>query len=122
MPDDPAPANDGPERANRFDLEPTRVRRGSGGRWVVVWVVVGCLVVSLAVAGNGLSLPWDGPATDADAVLTTPAPAPTTSFPPLVIESTDFHANAGPAYYGIGGKLLRALEATPKPSASPATP
>ena len=37
---------------------------------------------------------------------------------PLIIESTDFHANSGSAYYGIGGKLLRAL--APTPSATPA--
>ena len=123
MPDDPTPATEDTERANRFDLEPTRVRRGSGGRWVIVWTFGGCLVIALAVAGNGVTLPWNGQATDADAALTTPAPAPTTSFPPLIIESTDFHANAGPAYYGIGGKLVRALETTnPSPSPSPTTP
>ena len=123
MPDDPTPATEDPERANRFDLEPTRVKRGSGGRWVVVWIVAGCLVVSLAVAGNGLSLPWNGPTPDADAALATPAPAPTASLPELIIESTDFHANSGPAYYGIGGRLVRALETTnPDPSPNPTTP
>ena len=123
MPDDHDPTTEDAERANRFDLEPTRVKRGSGGPWVVVWIVAGCLVVSLAVAGNGLSLPWNGPVRDADAALSTPAPAPTASLPPLIIESTDFHANSGPAYYGIGGRLIRALETTtPSPSASPTTP
>ena len=59
MPDDHDPTTEDAERANRFDLEPTRVKRGSGRRWVIVWIVAGCLVVSLAVAGNGLSMPWE---------------------------------------------------------------
>jgi hypothetical protein len=38
----------------------------------------------------------------------------------LVVESTDFHANSGPAYYGIGGRLIRALETAPAPGEDPA--
>jgi hypothetical protein len=123
MPDEPLPLTDTSERANRFDLEPTRVKRASGGRWLVVWILAACLVVAFALAGNVLTLHGNVPTTDADAALTTPAPAPTTSLPPLIIESTDFHANSGPAYYGIGGRLVRALETTnPSPSPSPTAP
>ncbi len=38
---------------------------------------------------------------------------------PLVVESTDFHANAGAAYYGIGGKLIRALAPVPTRTPNP---
>jgi len=41
---------------------------------------------------------------------------------PLVVESTDFYGNGGSAYYGIGGRLIRALAPipTPRPSGTPA--
>jgi hypothetical protein len=38
---------------------------------------------------------------------------------PLVVESTDFHANSGAAYYGIGGKLIRALAPVPTRTPNP---
>jgi hypothetical protein len=73
-----------------------------------------------APAGDGL-----GAATLAPLDITSGASGYATAFEarrrrsaPFVVESTDFHANSGSAYYGIGGKLLRALETKP-PSPAP---
>jgi hypothetical protein len=122
MPDEPD--------LRRYEREPVRVRAGSGSRWLAIAVAVGLGVGAIGLAGT-LVAPKAGTADDAAAVTPTAvapeAPhrvrpgmaADDASLPPLVIESTDFHANAGAAYYGIGGKLLRALGPVPTVSPTP---
>jgi hypothetical protein len=120
MPDEPD--------LRRYERQPVRVRGGSGSRWLAIAVVIGLGVGAIGLAG-ALVAPGSGVADEGAAGTPTavapgaphrvrPGLAAETGLPPLVIESTDFHANAGAAYYGIGGKLLRALG--PVPTVSPA--
>ena len=109
MPDDP----------RRYELKVIRIGSRRGSRWAVAWLGAGVLVVVTGLAGALLAPPARPPtlaevATSADPGGTSASASP--SLPPLIIESTDFHANGGGAYYGIGGKLLRALGPTPAPT------
>ena len=127
----------------RYDSEPTRVRAGSGKPWLAAWGAVAVAVVGIGVAGTVLSRAPEvaTPSAAEAAVVATPAPSALAATPapsaaptlaahdgigvsaagrrtvPLVVESTDFHGNGGAAYYGIGGKLIRAL--TPVPTRTP---
>jgi predicted ABC-type sugar transport system permease subunit len=122
MPDEPD--------LRHYEREPVRVRAGSGSRWLAIAVAIGLGVGAIGLAGT-LVAPRAGVADEAVVVAPTAvAPgalhrsrpglaADAAGLPPLVIESTDFHANAGAAYYGIGGKLLRALGPVPTVSPTP---
>ena len=108
MPDDP----------RRYESAVTRIGSRRGSRWAVVWVGAAVLVAIVGLAGALLPPPGKAP-TVADVATSAEPRVSATALPPLIIESTDFHANGGAAYYGIGGKLRRALGPTPTPSGTP---
>lgn len=111
-----------------YKRDPVRVRAGSGSRWLTIAVVIGLGIGTIGVAGT-LVAPTTGTADEAAAMTPTVTPriphrirpglAADDGLPPLIIESTDFHANSGGAYYGIGGKLLRALGPVPSDQPTP---
>jgi len=112
MPDDPNPYESGIRR----------LARPTGSRWAVAWIGGALLVIAVGVAGT-INAPPSTPPALADVVSAgssasappSTAPVATDTWPPLIVESTDFHGGGGAAYYGIGGKLIRALGPTPAP-------
>jgi hypothetical protein len=153
----PMPTPDEPG-LRHYERKPTRVRAGSGGRWLLIWCALAVAVASVGIAGTLATPRDDGPdaigapvaEAAATGVVAEAAPAaqeaklapPRTAralppiditsgasgyaaafdarrrqSTPLIVESTDFHANAGAAYYGIGGRLIRALG--PRPTRTP---
>ena len=123
MPDEPL--------LGHYESEPTRVRGGSGRPWLAIWGVVAVAVVSIGVAGTLMthSAPSGPtvPAPPAEAAVATPLPSVVTPSPSprprpsasLVVTSTDFYANGGAAFYGIGGRLIRALAPVPTRTPNP---
>ena len=108
-----------------YESEPTRVRGGSGRPWLAIWGAVAVAVVAIGVGGTLMAEPGPedlpAPAPPAQAEVATPAgpsavPSPSPRPRPsasLIVTSTDFYANGGAAYYGIGGRLICALAPVP---------
>lgn len=114
-----------PDGRKPYASEVTRVRGRPASRWTLAWMGAAVIVVAAGLAGAVLAPPSRPPSlADGSAGLASPASTASlrpsvdgaATLPPLIIESTDFHANGGAAYYGIGGKLLRALGPTPAPT------
>jgi hypothetical protein len=115
----------------QYESEPTRVAGGSGRPWLAIWGVVAVAVVSIGLAGTLMTQPAPSgpqiPVSPQEAAVAMPSPSaapPSPSVPPrpsasLVVTSTDFYANGGAAYYGIGGRLIRALAPVPTRTANP---
>ena len=115
-----------PDDSNPYESGVRRIGKPSGSRWALAWMGGAVLVIAVGLAGAIIAPPSTPPPALADVVnadasataRTSTAPAATATWPPLIVESTDFHGNGGAAYYGIGGKLIRALG----PTAAPTTP
>src|SRR6188474_1383882 len=122
--------SDEPE-LGRYEREPTRVRAGSGKPWLAVWGAVAVAVVTISVAWTALTrtVPPTSTTTPDEAVVASPEPSQAPVVPSdapspratsrLIVESTDFYANGGAAYYGIGGRLIRALAPVPTRTPNP---
>jgi len=115
----------------QYESGPTRVRAASARPWLAIWGGVAVLVVSIGVAGTLMTQPVPSglqtPAQPREAAVAKPsssAAAPSPSARPrpsasLIVTSTDFYANGGAAYYGIGGRLIRALAPVPTRTPNP---
>ena len=123
MPEEPEPGH--------YESEPTRVRAPRRGPGLRSGAASRSLVVSIGVAGTLMTQPVPSglqtPAPPREAAVAKPsssAAAPSPSARPrpsasLIVTSTDFYANGGAAYYGIGGRLIRALAPVPTRTPNP---